>query len=71
MLGSGCRAIYSIHIDQIEFGQAHKFLFILSLTDLGILGFFTSLFFPYVFINIGVKTIKKFKNLNKEYYWLS
>ena len=38
---------------------------------MGILGLFTSLFLPYVFISIGFKTMKKFKNVNKEFYWLS
>ena len=70
MLGSPAEKYIALHIDQIEFGQAHSF-YLFFLTDLGILGFFTSLFLPYVFINTGVKTIKKFKSSNTEFYWLS
>ncbi len=70
MLGSAAEKYISLHIDQIEFGHAHNF-YLFFLTDLGIPGFITSLFLPYAFISLGLKTIKKFKNIHIEYYWLS
>ena len=70
MLGSAAEKYISLHIDQIEFGHAHNF-YLFFLTDLGIPGFITSLFLPFAFISLGLKTIKKFKNIYIEYYWLS
>lgn len=70
MLGSVAEQYISQHINQIEFGQAHNF-YLFFLTDMGIPGFLTALFLPYVFISLGLKTVKKFKNLHPEYYWLS
>ena len=70
MLGSPAEKYLLHYYYQIEFGHAHNF-YLFFLTDMGILGLFTSLFLPYVFISIGFKTMKKFKNVNKEFYWLS
>ena len=70
MLGSTAEQYISLHINQIEFGHAHNF-YLFFLTDLGILGLFTALFLPYVFISLSVKTIKKFKNNSTEYYCLT
>ncbi len=70
MLGSAAEQYISVHINQIEFGHAHNF-YLFFLADMGIPGLITALFLPYVFISLSVKTIRKFKNINNEYYWLT
>ena len=54
-------------VNQIEFGQSHNFYFFLY-TDLGILGFMTSLLIPFTFLKTGNRLKKETKKNNNVIY---
>lgn len=54
-------------VNQIEFGQSHNFYFFLY-TDLGILGFVTSILIPYTFLKTGNRLLKETRQNNNVYY---
>jgi O-antigen ligase len=70
MLGTNAGEFILFHYNEIEFGHAHNF-YLFFLSDLGILGFITSLMLPVIYIRMGFQTMKKFKYVNSEYFWLS
>jgi O-antigen ligase len=70
MIGSPAERLIAFHYGEIEFGHAHNF-YLFFWSDLGILGLITSVFLPYCFFQLGYKNLRKLKDLNKEYYYLT
>jgi putative inorganic carbon (HCO3(-)) transporter len=60
-----------IYLYEVSGGQniSHS-LFMVLFTEMGIFGFIISMFLPILFIQIGTKTIKKFKHNQNENYYL-
>ncbi|MCK9211402.1 MAG: O-antigen ligase family protein [Ignavibacteriaceae bacterium] len=70
MLGSPEEAFILHHYNQIEFGHAHNF-YLFFLSDLGLLGLIISIALPFIFLKISLSTIKKMKEYDRDYYYLS
>jgi O-antigen ligase len=70
MLGSPEETFIFHHYNQIEYGHAHNF-YLFFLSDLGFLGLLISLALPIIFFKISLTTIKKMKEYDSDYYYLS
>jgi O-antigen ligase len=67
MIGSSDWFFLNRHIDSIGMGHAHNF-YLFFLSELGILGFITSLTIPLVFFKFGYNTLKKIQDPENKYY---
>ena len=62
---------FIIYLREVTGGDnlSHNF-FLTLFTEMGVLGFLTAIFLPFVFLRIGIKTVIKFKGVDKNSYYL-
>lgn len=70
LLGSLSERFIAFHYEEIEFGHAHNF-YLFFWTDLGILGLIASILLPITFFKLCSRAVKKTKDFNYQYYFLS
>lgn len=62
---------FIIYLREVTGGDNLSHNFYLTLfTEMGVLGFLTALFLPFVFLRIGIKTLIKFRGADKNSYYL-
>lgn len=69
LIGSSQELFLRKVVNQIEFGQAHNFYFFLY-TDLGVLGFISSLLIPVTFLKTGNLLMRETRENSNEIYLL-
>jgi O-antigen ligase len=69
MLGSIQELFINHTIEMGDFGNAHNF-YLFFLSDLGILGFISAIFFPYVFLKMSSSLLNSYKERNLSEYLL-
>jgi O-antigen ligase len=68
-IGSPEQSYWNYYVKHTEIGHAHNF-YLFYFADLGILGFLFTLFLPTIFITLGYKSFKFYKNNNDNYNYL-
>ena len=67
LMGSTDWLFLNHHIESIGMGHAHDF-YLFFLSELGILGFISSIAIPVVFFKLGYDTLKLIQSTEKKYY---